>query len=127
VEADHLLGTGGTERAQRLYQQALTLRPAGAEALAGLGYVALDLGHRKQALTFFRKAAAVAPSFGPAVFGLGEAYRAAGKEDLALEHYRRYVDLDPPGDDVAAARQQIQTIEAHLAAHAVVPPPEQPR
>jgi tetratricopeptide (TPR) repeat protein len=124
AEADRALQTGGTERAKGLYQQALELRPTGPEALAGLGYAALDVGHKKQALAFFRRSMGQSPSYGPAMFGLGEAYRAAGNDQLALENYRRYVEVDPSGEDVQAARRQIQTIEAHLATRAAAPPPQ---
>jgi predicted Zn finger-like uncharacterized protein len=127
AEADRLLGTGGTERARRLYEQALGLRPAGAAALAGLGYVALDVGHKKEALLYFKRSIAATASFGPAVFGLGEVYREQGRDQLALERYRRYVELDPSAVDVLAARRQIEILEARLASRAATrsahPPP----
>jgi hypothetical protein len=123
AEADRLLGTGGTERARLLYEQALGLRPAGAAALAGLGYTALDVGHKKEALLYFKRAIAGSASFAPAVFGLGEVYREQGKDQLALENYRRYVELAPSGVDVLAARRQIEILEARLASRAAAPAP----
>jgi predicted Zn finger-like uncharacterized protein len=121
ADADRLLETGGTERARRLYEQALGLRPTGAEALAGLGYAALDVGHKKQALVFFKRSVSQRPPFPPALFGLGEVYREQGRDALALEQYRRYVDLDPAGVDVLAARRQIEILEAHVASRAANP------
>jgi predicted Zn finger-like uncharacterized protein len=122
AEADRLLENGLSVKARRLYEAALKLKPGGAEALAGLGYVALDRAQTPQAFSFFKKALAQNASFGPALFGLAEAHRASGDEELALEHYRRYVSVDPGGTDVQAARRQIKTIEAHLAARGVPQP-----
>jgi predicted Zn finger-like uncharacterized protein len=115
AEADRLLENGLSQKARRLYEAALKLKPGGAEALTGLGYVALDRGHTDLAFAFFKKALAQEPSLGAAVFGLAEAHRAAGDEESALEQYRRYVNVDPDGTDVQAARRQIKTIEGHLA------------
>jgi predicted Zn finger-like uncharacterized protein len=127
AEADHALERGATDRARKVYDQALKLRPTGVEALAGLGYVALDRGRTDRAFFFFKRAVAQQSGFPPALFGLGEAYRAAGDDELALEHYRRYVTADPKAVDAAAARRQIQSIEDRLAARAAggptTPPP----
>ncbi len=121
AEADHLIENGSTDRAQRLYDKALKLRPGGAEALAGLGYAALDRGNGSQAFSFFKRALAADGGFGPALFGLAEAHRAAGDEDLALEHYRKYLAADPGGTDASAARRQIKTLEAKQAAKVPTP------
>jgi predicted Zn finger-like uncharacterized protein len=122
AEADRLLENGLSGKARRLYEAALKLQPGGAEALTGLGYVALDRAQTAQAFAYFKKALASNPSLGPAVFGLAEAHRAAGDEESALEQYRRYVNVDPSGTDVQAARRQIKTIEGHLAARAAPAP-----
>jgi predicted Zn finger-like uncharacterized protein len=118
AEGDRLQARGSTDRAGRLYERARKLRPDGAEALAGIGYVALDRGRNDRALRFFKRSTAASPTFGPALFGLGEALRATGDEQLALEHYRRYITVDPQGTDVAIALRQIELIEARLAARA---------
>jgi hypothetical protein len=118
AEADRLQTNGSTDRAGRLYEQARKLRPGGAEALAGIGYVALDRGRNDRALRFFKRSMAASPTFGPAIFGLGEVLRAAGDEQLALEQYRRYLTVDPEGTEVKVARRQMEIIEAHLAARA---------
>ncbi len=127
AEGDRLLGVGDDAHARKVYEEALKIRPWGVEALSGMGYLALDRGHNVQASSYFKRAVARSPTFGPALFGLGEAYRATGKEELALEQYRRYVSVDPNGTDVVVAQRQIQTIEAHLAAAeaagSVQPPP----
>jgi predicted Zn finger-like uncharacterized protein len=111
AEADRLLENGSTEKAFKLYDKALKLRPDGAEALAGLGYVMLDKDRAGPAVAYFEKALAQAPSFGPAVFGLGEALRANGQDGRALEMYRRYLQINGSGPDAPAARRQAALLE----------------
>jgi tetratricopeptide (TPR) repeat protein len=128
TDADRQLENGSSEKARGLYERALKLKPGAAEALAGLGYVALDHQRTPQAFSLFKRALAQKPSFGPAIFGLAEAHRTSGDEEIALAHYRRYVAVDPGGTDVQAARQHIKTLEAKLAARgsAVSQPPPSP-
>jgi predicted Zn finger-like uncharacterized protein len=128
ADADHQLENGSSEKARVLYERALKAKPGAAEALAGLGYVALDHGRVPQAFSLFKRALAQKPSFGPAIFGLAEAHRTTGDEEIAISHYRRYIAVDPGGTDVPAARQHIKTLEARLAARgsAVSQPPPSP-
>jgi predicted Zn finger-like uncharacterized protein len=128
TDADRQLENGSSEKARGLYERALKLKPGAAEALAGLGYVALDRGRVPQAFSLFKRALAQKPDFGSAIFGLAEAHRTTGDEEIALSHYRRYISVDPGGTDVAAARQHIKTLEARLAARgsAVSQPPPSP-
>lgn len=112
AEADKLLENGWNDRAQRLYDRALKLRSSGQEALAGLGYIALDRGNANYARALFKRALAQNPGYGPAIFGLGEALRAAGDLDLALDQYRRYLAAEPAGVDAHAASRQMRAIEA---------------
>ena len=116
AQADRLLENGSTEKAFRLYGKALKLRPDGAEALAGLGYVMLDKARAGSAISFFEKALAQAPSFGPAVFGMGEALRSSGQESRALEMYLRYLQINSSGTDAPAARRQASQLEDKLKA-----------
>src|SRR5262249_14452862 len=118
AEGDRLLQRGGRERARKLYDQALKARPNGGEGRAGLGYVSLDRGRNDRARVYFERAVAGNGSYGPALFGLAEAYRGDGDDELALEHYRRYLAVDPKGVDVGPAERQIQALEARLAARA---------
>jgi predicted Zn finger-like uncharacterized protein len=121
AEANHLLENGHGDKARLLYRAALQVKPGAPEALAGLGYVALDRGRTGLALSFFKRALAANGSFGPALFGLAETQRTLGEDDRALENYRRYVGADPGGEDVQAARRHIRLLEAQAAQ---APPPE---
>jgi predicted Zn finger-like uncharacterized protein len=128
ADADRQLENGSSEKARALYERALKQKPGAAEALSGLGYVALDKGRVPQAFSLFKRALAQKPSLGSAIFGLAEAHRTTGDEEIALSHYRRYISVDPGGTDVQAARQHVKTLEARLAARgsAVSQPPPSP-
>jgi len=44
ANGDRALENGSNSKAKDFYQRALRLRPAGTQAISGLGFVALDLG-----------------------------------------------------------------------------------
>jgi predicted Zn finger-like uncharacterized protein len=116
ASADKLLENGATDKAKRIYEQALRLAPRGVEAQTGLGWVMLDKARTGQAVGFFREALARSPSFGPALYGMAEAQRAAGDERAALASYQKYVATNPSGIDVHAARRQIRALEEKMNA-----------
>jgi predicted Zn finger-like uncharacterized protein len=112
AEADRALVNGSTNRAKDLYQKALSQRPAGFKALAGLGFVALDRGQLPAAYDFFKRALTAKTSFPPALFGIAEVHRARGEKSLAVHSYQRYLDMAPDGADAPAARRQLQNLRA---------------
>ncbi len=112
AEGDRALENGADSKAKDLYQKALRLRPAGAKALSGLGFVALDRGQLPEAWGFFKRALAAKPSFGPALFGTAEIHRARNEKALALQTYQRYLQLWPKGTEAAAARRQVSALQA---------------
>ncbi|MDX2018650.1 MAG: zinc-ribbon domain-containing protein [Deltaproteobacteria bacterium] len=118
ADADRLLENGGTEKAFKLYEKALKMRPDGAEALSGLGYVMLDKDRSAPAVNYFERALAQAPSYGPALYGMGEALRANGDEARAAQMYRRYLQVNGGGSDAPAARRQLTILEEKLKAKA---------
>jgi predicted Zn finger-like uncharacterized protein len=109
AQADRLLENGANERALRLYERALALRPDAPEALTGIGYVHLDRNRNGAAIEFFTRASAASP-YAPALFGLGQAYRAAGDPGRARQTYQRYLALYPTGSDAPAAERQLQSL-----------------
>jgi tetratricopeptide (TPR) repeat protein len=117
AQADRLLENGANERALRLYERALTVRPDAPEALTGIGYVHLDRNRIGAAIEFFTKASAASP-FAPALFGLGQAYRAAGDPGRARQTYQRYLALYPTGSDASAAERNLQALQPGNAAEA---------
>jgi tetratricopeptide (TPR) repeat protein len=125
AEADRALENGGQEKASRLYERALGLRPGAPEAVTGLGYVMLDRGRPDLAATYFQRALARAP-LPAAIFGLAETQRATGALDDARESYRRYLAVAPGGPDAAPARRQLATLEARRPASERPAPGEPP-
>jgi tetratricopeptide (TPR) repeat protein len=112
AEGDRALENGADSKAKDLYQRALRLRPAGAKAFSGLGFVALDRGQLSAAWEFFKRALAAKPNFGPALFGMAEIHRARNERALALQNYQHYLQLWPKGSEAAAARRQVSALQS---------------
>src|SRR5579871_5305968 len=121
-DADHALENGSTAKAQKLYEEALKMKPTGVEAIAGSAYVLLDKEKPLAAIDTFRRALSIAPSFAPALFGLGEAFRHEGEPAQAIAAYKRYLDASPGGAYSSAARAQIRELESKAPAA----PPQRP-
>jgi predicted Zn finger-like uncharacterized protein len=117
AQADRMLENGANERALRVYERALVVRPDAPEALTGIGYVHLDKNRNGTAIEFFTRASAASP-FAPALFGLGQAYRAAGDPVRARQTYQRYLALYPTGSDAPAAERQLQALSQANAGEA---------
>jgi predicted Zn finger-like uncharacterized protein len=112
ADGDRVLGHGASAKAKDLYQRALRLKPAGAQALAGLGFVALDRGQLPAAWELFKRALDAKTSFAPAVFGMAEIHRARGERALAVNSYQHYLKISPTGSEAAAARRQLDALQA---------------
>ena len=111
--ADSALERGRSAAARRDYEQALELRPGAAEALTGLGFIALDTGSANQAATHFRRAAA--SGYADAYIGLGDAYRKLSRHEDALAAYERYLERWPSGNQASVARAQASALRARLS------------
>jgi hypothetical protein len=111
ANGDRALENGSNSKAKDFYQRALRLRPAGTQAISGLGFVALDLGQIPAAYEQFKRALALNPSLGSAVFGMAEIHRARGEKALALQSYKRYLQVSPKGSEAAAARRQVSALQ----------------
>jgi tetratricopeptide (TPR) repeat protein len=112
AQAERLLQKRSGVKAQQHFEQAIKLRPSGPEALNGLGQLALNRGQLGPAGSYFKRAIADRP-FPPALFGLGEVYRGSANRDLALQFYKRYLQVAPNGAHSALARRRISAIESH--------------
>jgi predicted Zn finger-like uncharacterized protein len=112
ASGDRALENGANSKAKDLYQKALKMRPAGADALAGLAFVALDRGKIPAAYELFKRALTAKASFGPALFGMAEIHRARGEKALAVQSYQRYLQVSPNGKEASAARRQISALQS---------------
>jgi cytochrome c-type biogenesis protein CcmH/NrfG len=93
-----------------MYEQALEARPGHAEALSGMGYIALETGNPAVAASHFQQATRA--GFAEAFIGLGDSYRRLGRAEDALAAYRGYLDRSPGGPSANIARGQIQSLSA---------------
>jgi hypothetical protein len=110
AEGKRLFDAGHSRRAQALFEQALAETPDGTTALVGLGYVQLDKGRVPQATELFEKAVEQDQSYPPGVFGLAETYRQAGKKSAALAEFKKYLALEPKGDEADIARRFVREL-----------------
>jgi predicted Zn finger-like uncharacterized protein len=117
-----LLERGDVGLARRHFEQALTMRPGGAEALTGMGFLALDAGDAAGAVRRFEPAAR--GGYVDAYIGLGDAYRRMGRSADAAGAYRTYLERRPNGAHASIARRQLQMLEA--AGAPARPAPERP-
>ncbi len=76
-----------------LYRKALALRPGWSEGWWSLGTIQYDRNDYEEATRSFRKLTALAPKNGNAFAMLGLSEFESGKEQTALEHIRRGVNL----------------------------------
>jgi tetratricopeptide (TPR) repeat protein len=106
--ADGALDRGKLGEARALYLAAFDLKPTGAEALTGLGYVALEEGDPREAIRRFEPAAL--SGYADAFIGLGDAYRKIGRTDDAIGAYERYLERLPDGNNASIARRQIAAL-----------------
>ncbi len=80
--------------AEAAYKKVLELDPENEDALIQLGLVYSDLGDRPRALETFRKAAEKRPSL-KALTYLAGTYEQMNRFDLAVESYRKAIELAP--------------------------------
>jgi len=121
-QGSQLSERGRTMQAVRAFEQALKLRPNGAEALTGLGYCHLDQERFAAAISSFHKALSVSPTYGDALIGMAEAYKIQGNLRKALDYYRAYVTAHPSGGKAVMSRRNVADLERKLG----VPSPTLP-
>ena len=105
-------------QAMPLYEKALDLKPNSVEALTGVGYCHLDAKQFSQAYSKFRAALGISSRYERALWGVAEMYQQQGRNEQAIEAYRRYLEVYPNNQ---AAKKQIERMGG-----TVEPPPEGP-
>ncbi len=83
------------DKATETLDRALELNPSNAEALNAKGVIATKDRKYEEALSLYRRAATVRPDNGGYQANLAITYHLQGKKDVAIEAYRRAVELDP--------------------------------
>ncbi|MBC8338312.1 MAG: tetratricopeptide repeat protein [Rhodospirillales bacterium] len=89
----HMAGRLG--EAERLYRQALEIRPEAAEIMSKLGAALAVQGKFTEAVSVLRRAIGNAPDLAEAHNNLGSIFQMQGRLDDAVEPLRRALDIDP--------------------------------
>ena len=102
--------------AEKSFNEGLRLSPQNAEALTGLGLVAVQRGQPGDAKQFFNRAWKAQPDYRPALLNLAIVEQQyLGERQAALENYRQYLALKPAPEDSEAVRAVAQQLERDLA------------
>jgi predicted Zn finger-like uncharacterized protein len=103
------LAESNCAKAMELYQKALDIKSQGVEALTGMGYCHLDAKQFASAFSNFRSALVVSPRYEPALGGIAETYQRQGNKDMAIESWRKYLEVYPGS---AKAKKQLEILGA---------------
>jgi tetratricopeptide (TPR) repeat protein len=77
------------------------------QELNGLGYRLLELKRFEQAIAIFKLNVAEHPRSANVYDSLGEAYLLAGKRELAVQNYRKSLQLDPANHNARAVLEKL--------------------
>jgi Flp pilus assembly protein TadD/predicted O-methyltransferase YrrM len=110
---------GRWAEAETLYRQILADDPRCAEALHGLGLLALEAGQKEAAADLLAHAISVKPDFAPAYFNLGHVLALQKRLPEAIHCWRRAIEIDPKfaeahfslGDALMASSQLEEAVE----------------
>jgi len=92
--------------------QAISLRPAYANALIARGSARISLGRFQDAVQDYSAARAADPSLAAPLFGLAEAYRQLGDPAKAIEMYRAFADSNAPDAQASLKAYAKQTADS---------------
>jgi Flp pilus assembly protein TadD len=112
AEGKRLFEKGHGRKAEALFEEALSEKPDGIEALVGLAYAQLDRGKMSEAVSSFKRAVDQDHDYAPAVFGLAEGYRQQGNRRAALATFKKFLTLEHSGGDADIARRLIDELSA---------------
>jgi Tfp pilus assembly protein PilF len=104
------LGARLAEARQR-FEAALDLDATSPDAWSNLGYVHFDTGALEEAKTSFERALSLAPDHENSHYGLAMTCRKRGERDMAILHFRRYLELVPAGRFTDRARLELAALE----------------
>jgi tetratricopeptide (TPR) repeat protein len=107
--AKALLASGKFAEAYQVYQKLLARYPNDVDALVNAGLLAVQQGHRDEALDDWRRAVALDPAQANAELYLGDALTARGEQEAAARHYRAYLQIVAahPAEHAAETTEQL--------------------
>jgi tetratricopeptide (TPR) repeat protein len=110
------LRTQQLDAAERSFQSAIRLEPSLAEAWNGLGVIHTQRRRLKDAFQCFNAALQRQPNYSPALLNLATLYHHhLNNRALALQTYRKYLEIDPSAANAMVVRHSVRQLEAELA------------
>lgn len=110
-QANKYENAGNCSKAVDYFNKALDANPSSAECWAGKGHCFRDMGRIGDAVNAYRKALKFNSRFGPAIIGLAEIFKQQSKHKLALEYYKKYLDIFSAGPQAGIAKRNVQELE----------------
>jgi protein O-mannosyl-transferase len=107
--------SGDFSDAEQAYRRAIAVDPSQASAYCDLGALFLQQGNLPAAGKELTRAIEHNSSYAPAYFDLGVLYEQTGRRDLAIDMYKKAVNIQP---DYQHARSNLERMEARPAASA---------
>lgn len=97
--------------AETQFRRAVELDENYVEAWNNLGTVLADLNRYGESVEVFERAIDVFPLYADAHFNLGDVYSSLGQPQLAHQHWKRYLQLDPKSPWAADVRSRLAQLE----------------
>jgi tetratricopeptide (TPR) repeat protein len=97
-------------RAIEEFNRSIEINPGSPVVYTNLGYAYYDSREPDRALSAFRAAMALDPDHANAHYGAALVHMLRGNRTSALEHFRRYLELQPAGSFAEKARRHVTTL-----------------
>jgi predicted negative regulator of RcsB-dependent stress response len=109
------LGRQGFDHAPTIYAAMLKDQPdfkLNESAVTQWAYVLMEENHLAEATDLFKLDVQVFPGSWNGYDGLGEAYMKAGQKQLAIDNYKKSLELNPANDDAKEKLKVLETVPA---------------
>lgn len=109
--------------AKDAYRRALAIKDDEPPVVVDYAITAHYTGETSKAIEAASRIAKANPDFAPAFFNLGIFYKALGKSEDAVAAFRRYLELDPEGEqgDATFAKNEIASLTGQSAPPTTAP------
>jgi tetratricopeptide (TPR) repeat protein len=100
------------ERAVQEYQKSIAVNPRVPIVHVNLGHAYLDWGKTGESSAAFEQALRLEPDHAKAHYGLALSHKSLGKYESALEHFTRYLEIEPEGNLSRSAKREIELLSS---------------
>jgi tetratricopeptide (TPR) repeat protein len=109
------LNKRGFSHASEVYAEAKKQDPdmnMDTDALDSWGYALMQQGHLPEAIEIFKLNIELHPDSSHIHVSLGEAYEKSGQKDLAINNYKKALEINPDNKDAAERLKALQPVDA---------------